>query len=53
MVALLIVLLRRVMTPQPIAEARRQAGRELVGGMQGHTAMDMLVTGEESTFSQI
>jgi uncharacterized membrane protein YraQ (UPF0718 family) len=53
MVALLTVMLRRVMTQQRIAEAKRQAERGLVGRMEGHAAMDMSVTGEGSIFARI
>jgi uncharacterized membrane protein YraQ (UPF0718 family) len=38
MVALLTVMLRAVMTPQRIAEAKRQADRGLAGRMEGHAA---------------
>src|SRR3981189_290774 len=53
MVALLTVMLRGVMTPQLIEEARRQAERGLVGRMEGHGAMDMSVGGEGSILARI
>jgi uncharacterized membrane protein YraQ (UPF0718 family) len=53
MVALLTVMLRGVMTPQRIAEAKRQADRGLVGRMEGHAAMDMSVGGEGSILARI
>lgn len=53
MVALLTVMLRAVMTPQRIAEAKRQADRGLAGRMEGHAAMDMSVSGEESILARI
>src|ERR1700730_3316233 len=53
MVALLTVMLRAVMTPQRIAEAKRQADRGLAGRMEGHAAMDMSGGGEGSVFARI
>jgi uncharacterized protein len=53
MVALLTVVLRAVMTPQRIAEAKRQADRGLAGRMEGHAAMDMSVSGEGSILTRI
>jgi uncharacterized protein len=53
MIALLTVMLRAVMTPELIAEARRQADRGLVGRMEGHAAMDMSVGGEGSILARI
>jgi hypothetical protein len=53
MVALLTVMLRAVMTPRLIEEARRQADRGLVGRMEGHAAMDMSVGGEGSILARI
>jgi uncharacterized membrane protein YraQ (UPF0718 family) len=53
MVALLTVTLRAVMTPQRIAEAKRQADRGLAGRMEGHAAMDMSVSGEGSILARI
>jgi len=53
MVALLTVMLRAVMTPQRIAEAKRQADRGLAGRMEGHAAMDMSVGGEGSILARI
>jgi uncharacterized membrane protein YraQ (UPF0718 family) len=53
MVALLTVMLRAVMTPQLIEEARRQADRGVAGRMEGHAAMDMSVGGEGSILTRI
>jgi uncharacterized membrane protein YraQ (UPF0718 family) len=53
MIALLTVMLRAVMTPQRIAEAKRQADRGLAGRMEGHAAMDMSVSGEGSILARI
>jgi uncharacterized membrane protein YraQ (UPF0718 family) len=53
MVAVLTVMLRAVMTPQRIAEAKRQADRGLAGRMEGHAAMDMSVSGEGSILARI
>jgi uncharacterized membrane protein YraQ (UPF0718 family) len=53
MVALLTVMLRAVMTPQRIAEAKRQADRGLAGRMEGHAAMDMSVSSEGSILARI
>jgi uncharacterized protein len=53
MVALLAVMLRAVMTPQRVAEAKRQADRGLAGRMEGHAAMDMSVSGEGSILARI
>jgi uncharacterized protein len=53
MVGLLAVMLRAVMTPERIAEAKRQADRGLVGRMEGHAAMDMSVSGEGSILARI
>jgi hypothetical protein len=53
MVAVLTVILRAVMTPQRIAEAKRQADCGLAGRMEGHAAMDMSVSGEGSILARI
>jgi uncharacterized membrane protein YraQ (UPF0718 family) len=53
MVGLLAVMLRAIMTPKRIAEAKRQANRGLVGRMEGHAAMDMSVSGEGSILARI
>ena len=45
MIALLVFLLRRAMTPDRIAEARRQADRGVAGRMEGHAEMDMSLSG--------
>ena len=53
MVALLTFMLRAIMTPRLIEEARQQADRGLVGRMEGHAAMDMSVGGEGSILARI
>jgi uncharacterized protein len=53
MVALLTFMLRAIMTPRLIEEARRQADRGLVGRMEGHAEMDMSVGGEGSILARI
>src|SRR5712675_2694013 len=53
MIAVLTVMLRAVMNPRLIEEARRQADRGLVGRMEGHAAMDMSVGGEGSVLARI
>ncbi|MDA8252492.1 MAG: permease [Rhodospirillales bacterium] len=45
MIVLLVLLLRRAMTPERIAEARTQAERGIAGRMEGHAAMDMSLEG--------
>jgi uncharacterized membrane protein YraQ (UPF0718 family) len=50
MVAVLTVMLRAVMNPHLIEEARRQADRGLAGRMEGHAAMDMSVSGEDRSW---
>jgi uncharacterized protein len=45
MIALLVLLLRRAMTPALLAEARAQAERGVAGRMEGHAAMDMSLPG--------
>jgi uncharacterized protein len=44
-VVLLVLLLRRAMTPALLAEARAQAERGIAGRMEGHAAMDMSLFG--------
>jgi hypothetical protein len=53
MILLLTVMLRAVMTPERVAEAKRQADRGLVGRMEGHAAMDMSVSGGGSLLARI
>ena len=53
MVALLTVMLQAVMTRQRIAEAKQQTDRGLAGRMEGHSAMDMSVSGEGSILWRI
>ena len=45
MIALLVLLLRRAMTPARLAQARAQAERGVAGRMEGHAAMDMSLSG--------
>jgi uncharacterized membrane protein YraQ (UPF0718 family) len=45
MIALLVPLLRRTMTPARLAEARKQANRGIAGRMEGHATMDMSLSG--------
>jgi uncharacterized membrane protein YraQ (UPF0718 family) len=45
MIVLLVMLLRRAMTPALLAQARAQAERGIAGRMEGHAAMDMSLSG--------
>jgi uncharacterized membrane protein YraQ (UPF0718 family) len=45
MIVLLVLLLRRLLTPALLAQARDQAGQAVAGSMEGHAAMDMSVAG--------
>jgi uncharacterized membrane protein YraQ (UPF0718 family) len=45
MIAILVLLLRRAMTPERLAEARTQAERGIAGRMEGHATMDMSLAG--------
>jgi uncharacterized protein len=45
MIVLLVLLLRRAMTPDRLAEAREQAERGIAGRMEGHAAMDLSLSG--------
>src|SRR5437660_12444466 len=45
MIAILVVLLRRILTGDRIEEARRHAEEGVAGRMEGHAAMDMSVPG--------
>ena len=45
MIAMLVLLLRRAMTPERIAASRTQAERGVAGRMEGHAAMDMSLSG--------
>ncbi len=45
MIALLVLLLRYVMTPVRLAQAREHAERGIPGRMEGHAAMDMSLSG--------
>src|SRR5207237_4894701 len=53
MIALLTVMLRTIMNPHLIEEARRQADRGLAGRMEGHASMDMSVGGEGPILARI
>jgi uncharacterized membrane protein YraQ (UPF0718 family) len=44
MVALLVVLFRRFLTPELLEKAKAQADRGIAGRMEGHAEMDMSVT---------
>jgi uncharacterized membrane protein YraQ (UPF0718 family) len=50
MIAILVVLLRQVLTRERIEEARQLAEQGVAGRMEGHAAMDMTVPG--ATFSE-
>lgn len=52
MIGILAILFRRTLKPRLVEEARSQAGRGLVGSMEGHAEMDMSVSGG-SVFSRI
>jgi uncharacterized membrane protein YraQ (UPF0718 family) len=45
MIAILVVILRQVMTRERVEEARRHAEEGIAGRMEGHAAMDMSVPG--------
>ena len=45
MILILVLLLRRAMTPERLAEARTQADCGVAGRMEGHAAMDMSLSG--------
>jgi hypothetical protein len=51
MIVLLVLFLRRALTPARLTEARSQAERGLAGRMEGHAAMDMSLSGG-SVFSR-
>jgi uncharacterized membrane protein YraQ (UPF0718 family) len=44
MIALMVLLFRRFLKPEPVEEARRQADRGVLGRMEGHAEMDMSIT---------
>ncbi|HET6210570.1 MAG TPA: permease [Jatrophihabitans sp.] len=48
LIVLLVLALRRLVSPNLLAAARAQAGRAVAGTMEGHAAMDMSVTGDGS-----
>jgi uncharacterized protein len=45
MIVLLVLLLRRALTPALLAQARAHAERGIAGRMEGHAAMDMSLSG--------
>jgi uncharacterized membrane protein YraQ (UPF0718 family) len=53
MVALLVVLFRRFLTPRLLEEAKRQADRGIAGRMEGHAEMDMSVGGDGTLWQRI
>jgi uncharacterized membrane protein YraQ (UPF0718 family) len=53
MVALLVFLFRKFLSPQLVDEAREQADRGIVGRMEGHAEMDMAVTEGGSLWQRI
>src|SRR5438105_2325650 len=44
MIALMVLLFRRFLTPELAEEARRQADRGVLGRMEGHAEMDMSIS---------
>jgi uncharacterized membrane protein YraQ (UPF0718 family) len=48
MIVLLVLLLRRLLTPALLAQARNRADQAVAGSMEGHAAMDMSVAGDGS-----
>jgi uncharacterized membrane protein YraQ (UPF0718 family) len=48
MIALMALLFRRLLTPEIIKEARREAERGALGRMEGHAEMDMSIAGGDS-----
>ena len=48
MIVLLVLLLRRLLSPRCSTQARGQADRAVAGSMEGHAAMDMSVAGDGS-----
>jgi uncharacterized protein len=53
MIVVLGVLLRRVLTPSLMQQARRQADRGLAGSMEGHAGMDMSIHGDGSVWRRL
>ena len=53
MIALLALLFRRFLKPAMFEAARQQAGRAMLGRMEGHAEMDMSVTGDGSIFQRL
>jgi uncharacterized membrane protein YraQ (UPF0718 family) len=52
MIVLLVLMLRRVMSRERVAEARRRAEENRQGRMEGHAAMDMSVGGQGSVLAR-
>ena len=52
MIVLLVLMLRLVMSRERVAEAARRAGENRQGRMEGHAAMDMLVSGQGSVLAR-
>jgi uncharacterized protein len=53
MIALLVPLLRRAMTPVRLAEARKQAERGIAGRMEGHAANGYVALGRQRTGTRL
>jgi uncharacterized membrane protein YraQ (UPF0718 family) len=53
MIVVLALVLRRVLTPRLLDEARAQADRAVAGSMEGHAAMDMSVGGSGSLLTRL
>lgn len=53
MVAILVLLFRRVLSPRRISEAKEQADKGLAGRMEGHAEMDMSVPGAAPMLKRI
>jgi uncharacterized membrane protein YraQ (UPF0718 family) len=53
MIVLLALILRRVLRPRLLADARAQADRAVAGSMEGHAAMDMSVSREGSFWKRL
>jgi hypothetical protein len=53
MVVLLAIILRGVLSPNRVAEARANADRAVPGSMEGHAAMDMSVGGSGSFWQRL
>jgi uncharacterized protein len=53
MVALLVILFRRFLTPGLLDEAKQQADKGIAGRMEGHAEMDMSVGGDGTLWQRI